>query len=85
MSALHETPQSNPNSVLLENTGANSNNASNYSYKFWEGWVDGTKLVVRYGRIGTEGQTRTKECNSKWRAEDALTKKVYEKKAKGYR
>jgi predicted DNA-binding WGR domain protein len=38
----------------LENTTGNSS-------KFWEIDVDGSTTTVRYGKIGSSGQTQTKE------------------------
>ena len=34
------------------------------SSKFWEIDVSGSSYTVRYGRIGTDGQTKTKELDS---------------------
>lgn len=54
------------------------------SRKFWAITLDGTAHTVHYGRIGTNGQTKTKELDS---ADDALAsyeKLVAQKTRKGY-
>ncbi|MFC4857154.1 DUF4132 domain-containing protein [Actinophytocola glycyrrhizae] len=54
------------------------------SAKFWEGVVQGSDVVVSWGRMGTDGQTKRKEFGS---AEDAaafLAKQVADKVKKGY-
>ncbi len=61
----------------LTNTGEGSS-------KFWEGRVDGASLVVRYGKIGTDGQRKTKTLGSEAEAEAELAKLVREKLGKGY-
>ncbi len=52
--------------------------------KFWEGVVEGTSLTVRFGKIGTAGQTKTKSFASAAEAEKELAKLVKEKRGKGY-
>ncbi|WP_177154663.1 DUF4132 domain-containing protein [Actinosynnema pretiosum] len=54
------------------------------SRKFWEGARDGLSVTVRWGRIGTSGQSRTKEFASERSARDHLAKLIAEKRAKGY-
>ncbi|MCA9617547.1 MAG: WGR domain-containing protein [Myxococcales bacterium] len=54
------------------------------SSKFWEVEVDGADVVVRYGRIGTDGQTRRKAHRDAAQAATAADKLVREKVAKGY-
>ncbi|HEY0770001.1 MAG TPA: AAA domain-containing protein, partial [Sphingobacteriaceae bacterium] len=55
------------------------------SNKFWEAAVDGQKLVVRFGRIGTKGQTQLKSFASQEVAQKEKEKMVREKIAKGYK
>lgn len=55
------------------------------SSKFWEIEIRRTQISVRFGRIGTEGQTRTKKLASTKAAIAELVTLVAEKKAKGYR
>ncbi|ACU36940.1 DUF4132 domain-containing protein [Actinosynnema mirum] len=54
------------------------------SRKFWEGARDGLSVTVRWGRIGTSGQSKTKEFASEQSARDHLAKLIAEKRAKGY-
>ena len=54
------------------------------SSKFWEVGVDGSTLTVRYGRIGTDGQTKEKEFDSEAAATKERDKLVKEKTGKGY-
>ena len=52
--------------------------------KFWEVSVDDAKLTVRYGRIGTQGQTKDKDFVSSDAATKEKNKLVKEKTSKGY-
>ena len=54
------------------------------SQKFWEINQRGKKYTVQYGRIGTDGQTRTKEFDSSADAKAAAEKLIAEKTRKGY-
>jgi predicted DNA-binding WGR domain protein len=63
-----------PRLKLVEGTAA----------KFWEGTVEGKTLTLRWGRIGTEGQTKDKEFGSVAEADEALAKLLREKRGKGY-
>jgi predicted DNA-binding WGR domain protein len=54
------------------------------SAKFWEAAVEGACVSVRYGRIGTEGRTLTKELDSAAAATAQFGKLVAEKERKGY-
>jgi len=54
------------------------------SDKFWEVAVTGSTLSVRFGRIGTQGQTKDKDFASHEAAEKEKTKLVKEKTGKGY-
>jgi DNA ligase 1 len=53
--------------------------------KFWEIEVSGKQHTVRYGRIGTSGQAKTKDFADAAAAERDAKKLVAEKTAKGYR
>ncbi|SFQ96353.1 WGR domain-containing protein, predicted DNA-binding domain in MolR [Lentzea waywayandensis] len=55
------------------------------SAKFWEIGQDGATVTVRFGRLGTAGQTQTKELASAEAADAHVTKLVAEKEKKGYR
>jgi len=54
------------------------------SNKFWEGWVEGNTLSVRFGKIGTDGQTKLKKLASPTTARAELAKVLAEKRKKGY-
>lgn len=55
------------------------------SLKFWTVAVRGTSVTTTWGRIGTEGQTKTKAYPSATAARAAADKQVAEKLGKGYR
>lgn len=55
------------------------------SSKFWEVSVAGGAVTVTYGRIGTVGQTQTKDYGSDDVAQATADKQVAEKLKKGYR
>jgi DNA ligase-1 len=59
--------------------------AEGKSSKFWEVRVDGSDMTVRFGRIGTAGQTKTKTFASEASAKKEADKLVAEKTGKGYR
>jgi predicted DNA-binding WGR domain protein len=54
------------------------------SAKFWAIEVVGSNYTVRFGRIGTAGQTQTKELDTPAEARGAARKLIAEKLAKGY-
>jgi predicted DNA-binding WGR domain protein len=54
------------------------------SQKFWAIELDGRKHTVQFGRIGTAGQTQTKEFKTPEEARKAYDKLVHEKVGKGY-
>jgi len=54
------------------------------SKKFWEVQVKDDMLLVRFGRIGTEGKVHIKNFPSQDKAFDARTKLILEKERKGY-
>ena len=55
------------------------------SSKFWEVARDGCAVTVRYGRIGSDGQAKTKEFASEELAQRHADGLIEEKVAKGYR
>ncbi len=55
------------------------------SSKFWEVARDGCSVTVRYGRIGTDGQAKTKDFASEDQARRYADGLIEEKIAKGYR
>lgn len=55
------------------------------SKKFWEPQVEESTLTVRFGKIGTGGQTHTKKFSSSAKAQAEYRKLVCGKLAKGYK
>jgi predicted DNA-binding WGR domain protein len=54
------------------------------SSKFWEVWVENTSLSIRFGKIGTTGQTTIKDFPTTTAAEEARDKAIAQKIKKGY-
>src|SRR5262245_10649300 len=54
------------------------------SHKFWNIELKGKSFTVTYGRIGSAGQTQTKEFATEEKAKAEHDKLVKEKTAKGY-
>ncbi|MFD1838069.1 WGR domain-containing protein [Paracidovorax cattleyae] len=54
------------------------------SSKFWEVEQAASDLNIRWGRIGTAGQSQTKPCADAAKASAAPTRLVAEKTGKGY-
>jgi predicted DNA-binding WGR domain protein len=54
------------------------------SAKFWEATVAGCNVTVCFGRIGTEGQSRTKTFGDAAAAQRHADKLIGEKIKKGY-
>ena len=54
------------------------------SAKFWEVEVVGSQVTVRFGKIGTNGQTTVKDLGSADAAEVEANKLVASKTKKGY-
>jgi DNA ligase 1 len=54
------------------------------SSKFWAVSRDGAVFTTRWGRIGTDGQTKTKEASTEAKAEAEVDKLIAEKVGKGY-
>jgi DNA ligase-1 len=54
------------------------------SSKFWEVEVRGSEMSVRYGKVGSEGQTRTKTFKDEPSAAMKAAKLIAEKTADGY-
>lgn len=55
------------------------------SQKFWEPRVQDKEFSVRFGKIGTEGQERTKQLPSPEKALSEYQKLIREKLSKGYK
>ncbi len=54
------------------------------SHKFYEVTVEGCDLTIRYGRIGTDGTSKSKTFPSEEKALAEANKKIGQKKRKGY-
>jgi predicted DNA-binding WGR domain protein len=54
------------------------------SSKFWEAAVEGASLTTRWGKIGTAGQSKSKDFATPAAAEKELAKLTAEKRKKGY-
>ena len=55
------------------------------SSKFWEISTSGKDVTVRFGRIGTNGQTQTKSFSDADAATKHAEKLIAEKTGKGYK
>jgi DNA ligase 1 len=86
VAAPSSAPPSGPPSVAatpaegfrhFEYVGGNSS-------KFWEVAVEGNEMTVRYGRIGSNGQSKTKEFSDANAAQRQAEKLVAEKTGDGY-
>lgn len=55
------------------------------SAKFWEVGTNSSEVTVRFGRIGTEGQTQVKELADADAAAKHAEKLIAQKVSKGYR
>jgi len=54
------------------------------SHKFYEVTVEGAEVKIRYGRIGDQGQQQAKTYPTPDKAKAEATKKINEKRRKGY-
>lgn len=54
------------------------------SRKFWAISLEGTRHTVTFGRIGTKGQTRTKDFDTTDKAKNSYDRLIEQKLAKGY-
>ncbi len=70
-------PASLPGAAYYELSDGQSN-------KFWEISMDGCEVTVRYGRIGTKGQTKVKSFDDATAATKHYDKLVQQKTSKGY-
>jgi uncharacterized protein (TIGR02996 family) len=60
------------------------NYSDDKSEKLWKIELEGSSYTVRFGRIGTKGQTKTKDFPSPQAAQTAYDKIIAEKLAEGY-
>lgn len=68
----------------FEYEGEDLSRKSEQAAKFWEVAVVDRSLTVRFGKIGTNGQTKVKEFASNTEAEAESEKLIREKLKKGY-
>lgn len=68
----------------FEFVGEDAQRGVEASSKFWEIDTDGTEVTVRFGKIGTNGQTTVKSFDSEDEATKHSDKLVAEKTKKGY-
>lgn len=68
----------------FEYTGADAGRGTSASAKFWEVDVDGSTLIVRFGKIGATGQTTRKEFRDEAAAQGEADKLIAQKVKKGY-
>lgn len=54
------------------------------AFKFWEATVAGRSVSIRFGRIGTNGQSQTRSFHSDEEAKKYADKQCAAKAAKGY-
>ena len=52
--------------------------------KFWEVWMEADTVSTRWGKIGSDGQTKTKEFADAAKAKKEYEKLLKEKTDKGY-
>ncbi len=71
--------------VVVEEGYRRWENTEDGSSKFWEIKLDESSHTVRFGKIGTAGQEKTKDFESEGEAEDDADKLIAEKTKKGYR
>ena len=55
------------------------------SSKFWEVTLNDSEFTVRFGKIGTQGQSKTKDAGSPEKAKSEVDKLIREKTGKGYK
>ena len=83
--AAAKVPSTASDAGVASNTARRFELVEGSSSKFWEVARDGCAVTVRYGRIGTDGQAKTKEFASEELARRHADGLIEEKVAKGYR
>jgi len=79
-----------PGAEAPAKAAANASNARYFEFvegtssKFWEISIDGCDVTVRYGRIGTDGQSKTKTFGDEAAAQSHADNLIEEKTDKGY-
>ncbi len=77
-------PEATPPPPASATGGRRFEFAEGKSNKFWEIVLDNNKVTVRYGRIGTAGQTNVKDFADPAAAAKHAAKLIEEKTGKGY-
>jgi predicted DNA-binding WGR domain protein len=80
-SSLKDRGQEMP---YFEFIGEDKSRKSEHAEKFWEVTQDGSTVTVRFGKLGTDGQTKVKDLGSPAEAEAEVAKLIKEKTKKGY-
>jgi predicted DNA-binding WGR domain protein len=70
--------------VYYEFIGEDAARKSERAEKYWEILQLESKVTVRFGKIGTEGQLIVKDLDTKEEAEAHMAKLIKEKTKKGY-
>lgn len=65
--------------VRLENVRPETN-----TRKFWQATIDGTSVIVQWGRIGTEGQSKPQQFGNSGGARQFVEDMTREKISRGY-
>ena len=68
----------------FEYSGERARSQSGSSEKFWEITITGCDITVRFGKLGVQGQSKTKTFSNTAAAKEELTKMIGEKTKKGY-
>jgi len=68
----------------FEYIGSTDRTKSGETAKFWEITLEGKTVSVRFGKLGVNGQTSSKEFDSEEDAKKYADKKIAEKTKEGY-
>jgi DNA ligase-1 len=82
--AAPKAPAARPTPAAVPSGVRHFECVGNSSSKFWEVSVGGNTVTTRYGRIGSPGQSTTKEYADTTAAQAAAAKLIAEKTGKGY-
>src|SRR5262249_53459043 len=84
-----QTQTATPSTIIPNSENTNITRRFEYkagaSSKFWEMTTAGSDVTVRYGRIGTTGQTQAKSFADGAAAQTHADKLIAEKTKKGYK
>jgi predicted DNA-binding WGR domain protein len=71
--------------TYLEFTGEDKTRGVAESSKFWQVTREGEKLIIVFGKIGTNGQTTEKSFSTAEEASSEMEKLIKSKLKKGYK